>query len=250
MREELKIIENKNKSNLWEKPEFCLVIAMLFVLFLLVIVVLIVPVQLGDSTTTAKDILDYRQNILAVILTAFGAWVGAGAAYFFGRESQRQANEGMLKMREPSAKERLHQTRIRNIPPEEIKWYVTYNEKVKNVINKLKQEPDRWFIPIVKNDGTLGTVIHEEAIWRFIVEKNNKEGTLSDVLKYLDEVPKLKNWAEDIYVKANLDNSAGYVDEMIKEKKDVYLAIITDEKGKPTHFITTGTLRKILMQSN
>ena len=76
-----------------------LVAIMLIVLFFLVVAVLhmsVVPVATNQSlnATQVTQILDFRKNILAIIITAFGAWIGAGAAYFFGRENQREASSG------------------------------------------------------------------------------------------------------------------------------------------------------------
>ena len=233
------------RSSIWNKPEFLLVIAMLITLTALVVFVLHAPVPHEDSSITGKELLDYRQSILAVIITAFGAWVGAGAAYYFGRESQR----GMLDMKELSARERLQQILIKNTPPKEIDWVVKKDEKVTNILKRLRAKPDKWFIPIVNDNGSLETVIHEEAIWRYVADKKTEEGTLVDVEKYIRGMPELKNWAEGIYVEARLENSASYVDEKIRErKKEIYLAIIVDDMGKPTHYITTGDLRRILMQ--
>ena len=95
----------------WVTPEFLLVVVMLIALVLLVVGVLWIPVDPPDcdTTTTFMDVLNYRKSILAVIVTAFGAWVGAGAAYFFGRENLREASASLLAMREPSAKDRLRQ---------------------------------------------------------------------------------------------------------------------------------------------
>jgi hypothetical protein len=249
----------ENETQSWKTikltPEFLLVIVMLVVLTILVIVVLWAPVpQTGASDATAKDMLDYRKSILAVIITAFGAWVGAGAAYYFGRENLREAASSLLAMREPSPKERLRRTPIREIPPTSLDWIVKNSDELKPVLDKLKAEPERWFTPIVKDAGTIDTVIHEEAIWRF-VDKETEAGTayadilekkMSDVIKYIKDTPGLKR-VEGIYVAVTFDKSVGDAYELM-QNKDVYLAIIMDERGKPTHFITAGDVRKVSLQ--
>ena len=219
---------------------------MLFVLFFLVIAVLITPVPQEDTTVTAKDILDYRKSILAVILTAFGAWIGAGAAYYYGRESQREATKGMLDMKGPSPRERLRQTLIREIPPRQIDWTVRRETDLREIISKLKNEPKRWFIPIIKKDGTLDTVIHEEAVWRFKLDKE-KEGTIDSVLKYLEREKDLQDRTKDIHVEIKLDDSLGYANDLMRDKNG-HLCIVIDKNKKPTHYITTGDLRRELMQ--
>lgn len=246
----------ENKTRSWKTPEFILVVIMLVALIILVFVVLVVPVAIPakDTTTKVTDLLDYRKSILAVIITAFGAWVGAGAAYFFGRENLREAASSLLAMREPSPKERLRRTPIREIPPRQLDWVVKTSDQLETVMDKLKAEPERWFIPIVKDDGTLDTVIHEEAIWRF-VDKEFEAGTayadilkkkVSDVVAYIKATPRLE-WVEGIYVAVTLDKSAGDAHEEM-QNKGVNLAIVTDERGKPTHFVTTGDVRRVLLQ--
>jgi hypothetical protein len=49
----------------------------------------------------------------------------------------------------------------------------------RSVIDKLKAEPKKWFIAIVKDDGALENVIHEEAVWR-LVDKESANKTPDD----------------------------------------------------------------------
>jgi glycopeptide antibiotics resistance protein len=89
---------------------------MLGVLTLLVTVVLLIPMHwIGPADK--GDIFIWRKDVLAIIITAFGAWVGAGAAYFFGRENLRVAADSLLAMRGLSGKELLRRTSIKQIPP-------------------------------------------------------------------------------------------------------------------------------------
>jgi hypothetical protein len=87
------------RESSWKSPEFLLVVVMLFVLLLLVLLILWAPIPNVSSDAEATMALDYRKNILTVIITAFGAWVGAGAAYYFGRENLREASQSLLPMR-------------------------------------------------------------------------------------------------------------------------------------------------------
>jgi len=244
----------QEKEPRWKAPEFFLVIIMLVVLTVLVGLVLWAPLPKADTTTTAMDLLDYRKGILSIIITAFGAWVGAGAAYFFGRENLREAASSMLAMREPSPRERLRRTPIREIPPRPLDWVVKISDELKAVVDKLKAETERWFIPIVDEDDKLVTVIHEEAIWRFM-DKESEAGTayadilkkkVSDVVAYVKATSGLER-LEKIYVPVTLDRSAGDAYEDM-QNKGVLLAVVSDEKGKPTHFITTGDVRRVLLQ--
>jgi hypothetical protein len=213
------------------------------------------PAPGTDTSMTAKDLLDYRQSILATIVTAFGAWVGAGAAYFFGRENLREATQTILQMREPSPSERLRQTPIREIPPRPVDWLVKIGRPVGEVMDRLKKEPGRWFIPIIHEDETLVTVLEEEAVFRYVMDiyEQGKDitanKTMTDVLNYLEGQKELQKRTKDIFVEVKLNKSAGFADDLMKDK-GVKLGIITNENGKPTHFITTDDLRRVLMRES
>ncbi len=253
----------KKEASVWT-PEFLLVVIMLVVLSFLVLLVLLVPIDFSpyDITTTTKEMLDYRKDILAIIITAFGAWVGAGAAYYFGRENMREAASSMLAMREISPEERLRRTPIREIPPGKIDWFVKSSSELGPVLKKLKDEPGRWFIPVVKEDGSLDTIILEEGTWRFVdnviedkldpaktVYENIKKMKVSEVVKYLQETKGLDRFqGEKCYVEVPLDKSAGYVHDLM-QSKGVYLAIVTDEERRPTHYINVSDLKKVLLKA-
>lgn len=239
----------------WRTPEFFLVVIMLVALVVLVWAVLRVEIFRPPGDETAfRDVLDYRKSILSVIITAFAAWVGAAAAYFFGRENLREAASSILAMRGPSPGERLRLTPIRDIPPSPLDWVVTRGDELKAVMERLKDEAWRWFIPVVRDDGTLKTVLDEEAVWRF-VDKESEAGTayadihkkkVSDVVEYIRTTPGLGR-LKGIYVAVTLDSSAGHAYELM-QKQDVRLAIVRDKRGKPTHYITTGDVRVALLQ--
>ena len=251
-----------NETAKGKTSEFYLVLFMLIVLAVLVIAVLLVPPLVWvkpDAATTkelAKDLLDYKKTILSIILTAFGAWVGAGAAYFFGRENLKIAAQSMLDMRGISPKERLRKTPIREVPPRSLDWRVKTGDDLQTVLAKLKEEEERWFIPIVKDDDTLETVIHEETIWRF-VEKESQAGTnyedikkkkLAEVMAYIHSLPeKISKRLLGIYVAVSPDKSAGEANELMNSK-GVFIAMVVDEKGKPIQYITSGDIRSLLLR--
>lgn len=84
--------------------EYYLAISMLIALVILVIIVLYVPLS-------GNDTLEFRRTSLTLIVTAFSAWIGAGAAYFFGKENLRVATESLTSVITPP-KERLAQTPV------------------------------------------------------------------------------------------------------------------------------------------
>ncbi|MEN6369101.1 MAG: hypothetical protein ABFD77_05325 [Thermotogota bacterium] len=142
----------------------------LIAVVVLVLVVLLVPPILGGRVSSDKleKVFEYRSTVLGVILTAFGAWIGAGAAYFFGRENLKMATEKMMKMREPSAQERLRRTVVRDIPPRPLDWRPHPENTLAEIYDRLTQCPDYWFIPIFSKQNDLITVLNEEAFWRYV----------------------------------------------------------------------------------
>jgi len=248
----------------WWTPEFTLVVVMLGVLVVLVFIVLAMPVSIPDkdSTTTFTDVLDYRENILTAIITAFGAWVGAGAAYFFGRENLREAASSLLAMREPTPEERLRKTPVREIPPRLFSWMVSTTTKMKAITEKLTEKTHYWFVPIVDEKGVLETVIEEEAVWRLLqleIQKEENRGksveevyqafedrTVAEVLEEIRQSEDLSRFGECHVITSLTKSAADAYDSM--QDKWVNLAIVVDKAGKPTHFFTTGDVRAVLMK--
>jgi hypothetical protein len=248
----------------WWTPEFTLVVVMLGVLVALVLVVLGLPVGIPAEHLTTKlaEVLEYRKSILTAIITAFGAWVGAGAAYFFGRENLREASQSLLAMREPSAEERLRRTPVRDIPPRLFSWMVKTDEKMRVVTDKLTEVARYWFVPIVDEKGALETVIEEEAVWRSlqveISDEANRGKTVEDVYAAFEDktvAEMLKRIREDeslsrfgaCHVTTTLDESASVAFNAMQDQK-VQLAIVVDTEGKPTHFFTSADVRKVLLK--
>lgn len=252
--------------------EFWLVVGMLISLLILILAILIPDIPKPDVSIIPQQgrqitfnhvlehnrmMLENRKDILSIIIAAFGAWVGAGAAYFFGRENLRVAANSLLAMRDLSPKERLRQTSIKQIPPTPIDWTVKRDTKVSEVKEALSQRPERWFIPVVKEDGALETVINEEAVWRFWVDKTPPQGAteeerkkfadsnVAELLKYIDGTEALKRFNQ-IHVVVSMETNVGTATDLM-DSRHVFLAIVTSE-GKPTHFFTTSEVRKLLLQ--
>jgi hypothetical protein len=129
------------------------------------------------------------------------------------------------------------------------------SDELKTIVDKLKTEPERWFITIVKDDGTLENVMHEEGVWRMIDAESAAKTPYDDILK--KKVSDVLDYAKKpgleriigIYVPVTLDKSAGEANELMKTK-NVFLAIIVDETGKPTHFVDTGDVRRLLLHAD
>ncbi len=252
---------SENKRNISQNSgirgaEFTLVVCMLIVLTALVFAILIIPMQwsTGAGTTSLSEILKFRAEILTVIITAFSAWIGAGAAYFFGRENMREATQAMLDMRQLPPREKLRQISLKELPPRPITWKVNTEDFLITVYDKLKTDVSWWFIVITKKDGSLETVVHEEAIWRFIdslaldgkkPDEELKKITVQALLDYLKEEKNkdLATKVKDIYIRVTYDYTLGAVNDLMLDKK-LFLSIITDESNKPVSYISSDDVRR------
>jgi hypothetical protein len=243
-----------------------LVVIMLVALVVLFVVVLWLPIQKPDVSLLAEEgkktvtleqistyydrMLAHRNNVLSLIITAFGAWVGARAAYFFGKENLRMATDKMLAMHQPSARERLSKISIGQMPPLALErgWQVTRETKVSEVKDHLYKHPEYWFVPVVTKDWSLDTVIKEESVYRYLLENPlEHDATINDVLAYVDSLkPEAVKEFKGIHVVVRMDTTAGDANDMM-EGKNVDLAIVVSD-NKPTHFITSAEVRKLLLQ--
>jgi hypothetical protein len=245
--------------------EFWLVFAMLGVLTVLVMVVLLpeleteLPNNLQPATAEQllshhRALLDYRKDVLAVILTAFGAWIGAGAAYFFGRENFKEAAQSLLQMRNASPAQKLVQTKVSEVPPRPIDWKVKTAAPLKDVVDKLRAEITRWFVPVVDDKGVLVDVLHREGVSAYLTHDVDKVKQTYDTAKVADLIAYLQLPANEplrkqyagIYVPVKRDTTVSEAhDEM--QKKSVFIAVVTDVDGKPTEFIDTADVRRLLL---
>lgn len=233
--------------------EFLLVAVMLIALVVLIYIVLVFPPRIDGVNNDTTEILNYRKDNLAVILTAFGAWIGAGAAYFFGRESLKQTSD-ILSMQVSSPKEKLKKLSLRDASPQSLGWAVTAEDNLKIVKYKLKFDSKRWFVIILKEDRTLDRIIHEDAFWRFI-DEHYEQGTpyeqilekkVSEVLDYINTNQLQEDLVVD-YVPVRIDTSALDADNSMQQKGS-YLAIIMNSEEKPTNFITRDDIRELILK--
>lgn len=298
--------------------EFWLVMVMLTALVILILMVLrpsivgtVSPPNLVEKTPVGADgkpvpfeqvnvyfervtayndmMLSHRKDILAIIITAFGAWVGAGAAYFFGRENLRVSADSLLAMRNMSAKERLRQTSIKQMPPTPLEWVVKKNELIATVQSTLIAKPEYWFIPIVDEiTGRLITVINEEAVWRYMTTSSTTPPIsplpptapvttpISPIqppaLPATPNVPIVPTVPLTPPATATVQDLLNYINvtPALRRFSQVHVTVtmdttvgaanelmdsqnvflaIVETDGKPTHFFTTSEVRKLLLQS-
>lgn len=239
------------------RPEFRLLTWLLASLMLLVLFVLLVPVStLGIKS---NQVADFRSNTLAVLLTAFGAWVGAGVAYYFGRENLKDAAKSMLAMRNATPREQLFELTVANSNPRSITQTFGLNRSMADLEAALVDDADEWFLVIVKADDlSLVTVVHAELVWRFAVAKRNKDGTtdlrvsIEDALSAIasakvgDPLYRLQKYT-DIHVVANSGTSLGSINQQMVPQ-DSYLAVVVDDRHVPVSYVTSGDIRKALWE--
>ncbi|HEY9282639.1 MAG TPA: CBS domain-containing protein [Pyrinomonadaceae bacterium] len=232
--------------------------------------------QRADCLEYSRGILDRRKDILAIILTAFGAWVGAGAAYFFGRENLRVAANSLLRMQSQSTTERLRTTTIAEVPPKPLDWLIKKSQTVGEVYDKLRAESERWFVPVVHEDtGALLTVIEEEALYRYMIDESGATGveegeeggegegelesppsppaaprdrTVEELINHINTSEEFVRYRR-VFVRVKMETSVETANEQM-DRQGIYLAIVVSDKDKPTHFITTAEVRKLLLKTD
>jgi hypothetical protein len=226
--------------------EYYLVLFMLLALVVLVIIVLWVPVS-GDAAST----LEFRRTALTIIVTAFGAWIGAGAAYFFGKENLRVATQSLIDISAPP-KERLAQAPV-TLKATPLDWTAKMSDQVATIVKQVTDPKyHHWFITVINDDGTLNTVLEDYAVWRFIDQESlngtahpeimNK--TVKDVIDYV-HANNLK--FDQIHVEVRPDQTLEYANDLM-DKRNCYLTIIVDDKRIPRSYLTTAEVRKFLLQ--
>lgn len=233
-----------NQDSPWNHKHF------LLVLFLLA--ALIVSEALVFGLVGA----DSRKDVLALMLGTFGAWIGAGAAYFFGRENLRTATESMLKMRGRSPEEILANTRLSDMKPKPIPKKFKKDEKIEDLLTWFEEDKARFFAVVVDEADKFEYAVSEEALYRFMHDEI-KTGQSHDVVcgKTLDEVIKRFQGDKDLQslIQAAVKMSENYTavsasDMMDNERK--FVTIVVDVKGCPTGYITTGDIRRLILSTS
>lgn len=243
--------------------EFWIVISMLGILAVLVFFILRAPTPIvggeGEAALTGKDILTYRSDLLSTLLTAFGAWVAAGAAYFFGSKSMESTADAY---KSGIGAERLKDVWLKDLTLDELKWEYTMNDPLSKVVGALEKEARLWWVPVLDEHGKLRTVLHEEAFYRFFKECTTEGKQIGGIAVPLDpeefdqlKLKQLVEWVEqhrewrgviwDIATTTKLNRSvASLNDEMVNNERHV--AIVLNDKGEPVHALTDGAIKKAL----
>ncbi len=116
-----------------------------------------------------------------------------------------------------------------------------------------------WFVPVLDDKERLDTVLNEEAFYRFLDERmlavkgvpveqakaQVEQETVEAVLTYVEN-PKLEKF-RGIHVEVTKEDTIGTASDLM-EHRNLRLAIVVDRDRRPTDYVTTGDVRRFLLQ--
>jgi hypothetical protein len=218
---------------------FTLVVIMLGTLFILVLALLGFIKWLSPD----KDVLEFGKWTISVLLGAFGAWIGAGAAYFFGRENLAESSrstERALEIQQQTLQGKPKLERIRDLTIAAMNKEFMFNpdSTKKEVVEKLTNYIDYWWVPVLDKDGKgiLEDIIHARVFWDTTFTENDP---ISKIVVDIDTAsnPFGKLHGASFFVKVALDDKiADVLGNM--NKSGAAVGVIVDEKGKPAYCFT------------
>ncbi len=217
------------------------------------LLITLIPIFVVLKGTDLKD-------TLALAFGTFGAWIGAGAAYFFGRENMRTATDSLIRMSGHTPTEILAKTTLREMNPRQIPDKFHLDDKVKKLSEWFKKNVENYFVLIVDKDEKYQNTLNEEALYRFInneteTNANKKyseirdafnDKNIQDVIEYIKSQKKKELQTLVEYgIPLNEDTKASAANEIL-ENQNKKLAIVVDAQNQPTGFITTSDIRRLL----
>jgi uncharacterized membrane protein YsdA (DUF1294 family) len=247
------------KTSKWT---YHLVVIMLGILAGLAVLIILLPViasLIFKDIATFKDpatgklgpemLTEYSKWMLSVLLGAFGAWIGAGAAYFFGKENLKESSrstENALKIQQegfqrPGVLARIKDMALTAMNPN---FVFSLEGPTEAAIGKLKKVfRGYWFVPVVEKDtGILKDVIHAQVFW----DPKTSGKAFKDLIADMDKDPDLKMMHGDsFYGTVTPDEKISDVRKRLDDNKQE-VAIVVDDKGKPSHCLTRTQLRTLL----
>jgi hypothetical protein len=226
---------------------YSLVVIMLATLGILVFMLIIMP--LWEPKKDPKDLMEYYKWALSVLVGAFGAWVGAGAAYFFGKENLQESSrstERAMEIQQGSFRRlpALERVKDMNLTAMNANFIFDFGNTKKEVKDLLAKFKGYWFVPVVEKDsGVLQDVVHAQVFWD---PGFDDDLTLQDIVAKMDEQEATKKLhGESFYVKISPEDKISEVYKTVSQR-DSEVAIVVDEKGKPSHCLTKTDLRSFL----
>ena len=238
---------DEEKKNLLAKSlsekSYYLVVIMLCILGVLVFCLLIM------SPFGSDELLDYYKWTLSVLVGAFGAWIGAGAAYFFGKENLQESGrstETAMRIQQESFRRAPLIERIKDMTLTAMNqnFFFDFEKTKKDVADKLVEFKGYWFVPVLEKDtGVLQDIIHAQVFW---ASTYDDALTIKELVSKMDTDAKLRKLHGDLfYAKISSNDKITDVYSQMSQR-DAEVAIVVDEKGKPSHCLSKTDLRTFL----
>jgi hypothetical protein len=253
---EKKELAAENASKESSLSSYRLVVIMLAILGVIVVLLIFMPLLvikvLKDSeklTEHSQTLTEYFKWALSVLVGAFGAWIGAGAAYFFGKENLKESSrstESAMRiqqefLRRPPLLERIKDMTLTAM---NLNFFFDFEKKKSDVMAKLVDFKGYWFVPVGEiKTGILQDIIHAQAFWN---PAYADDLTLKQIVSEMDKDVKYKTLHGDsFYVKVSPNDRISDVYNLICQK-DAEVVIVVDEKGKASHCLSKTDLRTVL----
>jgi len=215
------------------RGQFLLVVIMLLTLFVLVLTLILVPVLVKEGQQEA--IVDYCKWTLAVLLGAFGAWIGAGAAYFFGKENLAESSRSTaeaLRIQLQALRPQAH--RIKDLPLSTLdeEFVFAVDSTKTQVLTKLEARHGFWWVPVLDAQGKIYDVVHARVFWD---PKVDAGWAISDIIEHLDTDKALEALkplhGASFFTTVMLEDEVNDAASLMERTKAV-VGIVKDDSGK------------------
>jgi hypothetical protein len=224
---------------------FWLVVIMLATL----LVIIIVLFRYTDINSTDKNFIEYSKWTMSLLISAFGAWIGAGAAYFFGKENLAESSastEEALRIQSDALQGAAKPGKVSELSLTIINQEFIFkpDDSRKSVTDKLATYRGYWWVPIVNQlgNGTLTDIIHARVFWDNAFNDADK---ISKIITDIDTVQSAHYSSlhgKSFYAKVSIDDKiTDIISDM--DKTGAVVAIVVDEKDRPTFCISKQDLQ-------
>jgi hypothetical protein len=253
--------KTRDKAN-GDNSAYNIVVWMLVALLILVVIMLTAPPLLerwgGNAVKEPTEEMrknrmdayfEYYKWCLSVLVGSFGAWIGAGAAYFFGKENLKESSastERALKIQQGGGRtvERIKDLALTAI---NTAFLFSLGDKVAKVREGLDAHRGYWFVPVLdgSNNGTIADVVHAQVFW-----KANDDDLKTTIKIFLEKVDVSDQMLKELrgdsfFLQVSPDDRAEEVLKRMKDK-DLAVGIVVDGKNRPTHCFTQMELNTFL----
>ncbi len=227
--------------------QFWLVVIMLSILFLLTLALIVIPFwyasKHAETAEIVAPIVDYCKWALAVLLGAFGAWIGAGAAYFFGKENLAESSRSTaeaLRIQLAALRPKVHQIRELSLTTLNTEFVFGGSIVKTDVLKKLDNYRGYWWVPVLEGDH-VKDVIHARVFWTTGADTD----TIDNISSKLDTDPALSSLKQlhgpSFFTRVTLDDNTSETLALM-DKNGAVVGIVEDERGKATYCFTKQDL--------